>query len=47
MAYLSVLLQEHMVDSMLLGARLETLPLPPEHLRILRERLGRLVAAGA
>ena len=47
MVYLSVLLKEHMVDSTLLGARLETLPLPPEHLRILRERLGRLVAAGA
>jgi hypothetical protein len=36
-----------MVDSALLAARLEMLSLPPEHLRILRERLGRLLATSA
>ncbi|MEW5983184.1 MAG: DUF6036 family nucleotidyltransferase [Acidobacteriota bacterium] len=45
MTYLSVLLGERMVDSAVLKARLYTMPLSSDELRVLTERLGRLLAA--
>lgn len=45
MTYLSVLLEERMVDSGVLRARLDTMPLSSDPLRALTERLGRLAAA--